>query len=465
MAVLFLAVFGVSGVVTWLTLNAPVDQGAEAQLTREAAILETIYEQHPRDTALRMIRDRERRPRGFNFRLSDQAGRRVGGDLPDQPFPDGFFTFQLEADQSIDGDDVPQQRLQVLTVRLKDGVRLSVALDLEPGRQLKGSFLRSFILTSGAALFIALAVGLSYVSRTLERIEVIGETADAIADGDLTRRAPVRPARSRDDIDHLAIAINRMLDRIETLVLSVRQVSDDVAHDLRTPLAHLKQRVEVALAAPPSVDAYRSALEGASKKIDEVLATFEALLRIGQLEAGANLSAFHVQDVSQAAASVVEAFRPSAEDSERRLVLSAGKPALVLGDRSLLTQLIANLVENALIHTPAGSTVEVRVETLGDGVRLVVEDDGPGVPVELREAIFRRFYRVERSRTTPGSGLGLSLAAAVARAHGGEIRAEDAEPGLRIVVDFPAAIDVKNDNATATASAASPMVFTSDTRR
>ncbi len=257
MAVLFVAVFGVSGVITWLTLNAPVDQGAEASLAREASALESIYDQHPRDVAARMIRDRERRPRGFNFRLADATGRRLAGDLPEQDYPLGFFTLQLDASESIDADDMPQQRLRVLTLVLKDGAHLSVAEDLELGRQLKGSFLRSFILTSGAALFIALAVGLSYVSRTLGRIEVIGDTADAIADGDLTRRAPVRAAPSRDDIDQLAIAINRMLDRIETLVLSVRQVSDDVAHDLRTPLAHLKQRVESALAGPPSVEAYR----------------------------------------------------------------------------------------------------------------------------------------------------------------------------------------------------------------
>lgn len=462
MAVLFVAVFGVSGVITWLTLNAPVDQGAEASLAREASAIESIYEQHPRDVAARMIRDRERRPRGFNFRLADATGRRFAGDLPEQDYPLGYFTLQLDASESIDADDLPQQRLRVLTLILKDGAHLSVAEDLELGRQLKGSFLRSFILTSGAALFIALAVGLSYVSRTLGRIEVIGDTADAIADGDLTRRAPVRAAPSRDDIDQLAIAINRMLDRIETLVLSVRQVSDDVAHDLRTPLAHLKQRVESALAGRPSVEAYRDALEGASDKIDEVLATFEALLRIGQLEAGANLTVFHPVDVSQLAAAVVEAFRPSAEDSDRRLTLASAKPARVLGDRSLITQLVANLVENALIHTPAGSTVEVRVETLGDGVRLIVEDDGPGVPPDLRTAIFRRFYRVERSRTTPGSGLGLSLAAAVARAHGGVIRAEDAEPGLRIVVDFPAAIDIKSGDAASPTAATPPAVFTSD---
>ena len=211
-----------------------------------------------------------------------------------------------------------------------------------------------------------------------------------------------------------------------------------MAHDLRTPLAHLRQRVEVALAGPPDAEAYRAALEGAVEKIDSVLTTFEALLRIGQLEAGANLATFQALDLSEVARQVVEAYRPSAEDADHVLTLHAPRPEWIAGEKSLVTQMLANFVENALIHTPAGSTLEIRVEPLGRAVRLTVEDDGPGVPDADRAQIFRRFYRVERSRTTPGSGLGLSLASAVAHAHGAEIRAEDAGPGLRIVVDFPA---------------------------
>ena len=324
----------------------------------------------------------------------------------------------------------------MLTVRMPDGVRISLGEDLERSRQLQVSFLRTFILTSGAALFIALAVGLSYVTRILRRIELIAATADAVSAGEIGLRAPVRPPERRDDIDHLAIAMNGMLDEIERLLVSVRQVSDDVAHDLRTPLAHLRQRVEVALAGPPDIDAYRQALNGAVEKIDDVLATFEALLRIGQLEAGANLAAFQPVDIAETARAVAEAFRPSAEDAGHELSVVAARPEIVQGERSLITQMIANFVENALIHTPNGTTIELRVERIGPFVRLIVEDDGQGVASAEREQIFRRFYRVDRSRTTPGSGLGLSLAAAVARAHGAEIRAEDASPGLRIVVDF-----------------------------
>jgi signal transduction histidine kinase len=436
MSLLFLAAFGVSGLATWLALTAPVDESAQARLLREVGQATTLYATHKPSDAVRLISEREKRPTGYNFRITDREGRRLAGDLPEQIYTEGFTTLRFQPSPTSDADDVV--RLRVLTAKMADGALLSVGEDLERSRQLQAAFLRTFILTSGAALFIALAVGLSYVTRILRRIEVIAGTADAVSSsGEMGLRAPVRPPERRDDIDQLAMAMNRMLDEIQRLVLSVRQVSDDVAHDLRTPLAHLRQRVEVALAGPPDADAYRAALEGAVEKIDDVLTTFEALLRIGQLEAGANLAVFQPVDVADIARQVVEAYRPSAEDADHALALHAPRSEWIAGEKSLVTQMLANFVENALIHTPAGSTLEIRVEPLGTAVRLTVEDDGPGVSDGERDEIFRRFYRVERSRTTPGSGLGLSLAAAVAHAHGASIRAEDAGPGLRIVVDFP----------------------------
>jgi signal transduction histidine kinase len=185
------------------------------------------------------------------------------------------------------------------------------------------------------------------------------------------------------------------------------------------------------------VQSYQAALEGASDKIDEVLATFEALLSIAQLEAGSRAEALQAVDLADVAATVVEAYRPSAEDEGHQLLIQAPQPVMVRGQRALITQMLANLVANALIHTPRGVTVEVCAERLGDIARVSVADDGPGVPDEARGLIFRRFFRVEQSRTTPGSGLGLSLAAAVASVHGARIVAEDAEPGLKIIVDFP----------------------------
>ena len=444
---LFVAAFGSSGLATWAALSQPVDEGIEVRLQHEVAALQRVYAQNSAGVATRLIQVRERRPAGFEFRLTDAHGRRVAGDLPEgQTYEPGMTTIETPPhamaenfiDDSDEADEDVGQRLRVLTVALPDGAILSLGEDLGRTRQLKALFLRTFILTSGAALLIALAFGLSYVSRILRRIEVIAKTADAVSGEDMGVRVPLRAPERSDDIDQLALSVNRMLDRIAGLLQSIRQVSDDVAHDLRTPLAHLKQRIETALSGPPSVDSYRQALEGASDKIDEVLATFEALLSIAQMEAGTTITAFHLVDLADVAAVVVEAYRPSAEDERHQVVLHAPRPILVQGQRALITQMLANVVANALIHTPGGTTIEIVAEQLGDVARLSVTDDGPGVPDAVRDQIFRRFFRVERSRTTSGSGLGLSLAAAVASVHGARIAAEDAGPGLRIIVDFPA---------------------------
>ena len=443
---MFIAAFTVSGIASWAVLSQPVGVGVESRLEREAATLTRLYGQRPFRDAAQAIKAHERRAAGLRWRLS--VSRRADGDLPlGETYRLGLQTLAMgpprlastvdEAAGDNDEDD-GQDRLRVLTVAWPSGGQLSLGEDVARLPELKRQFLRVFLLTSGAALMIALGLTLTFASRVLGRIEAISSTADAVSGEDMGVRVPVQTGRRGDDIDRLALSVNRMLDRIAGLLNSLRQMSDDVAHDLRTPLTHLKQRVEAALSGPPSVEAYRAALEGASEKIDEVLATFEALLSIARLEAGARLN-FQPVDLSTIAASVVEAFRPSAEDGGRELILAAPHPLLIQGERALVTQMLANLVENALIHTPEGSTVEVRTEALGPVARLAVEDDGPGVPDPERSRIFERFFRVDRSRTTPGSGLGLSLAAAVVAAHGGEIRAEDAAPGLAILVDFPAA--------------------------
>lgn len=444
LVVLFIAAFGVSGFATWLVLSQPVDAGVEARLAREASTLVSLYGSRKLHDAANGIRARERRASGLRWRLSSSG--RAEGNLPEAAtYRLGLQTVALgpppilvaEEEGTDNDDDDAQDRLRVLTVAWPGGAQLSLGEDVARLSELKRQFLRTFLLTSGAALMIALGLTLTFAARVLSRIETIARTADAVSGEDMGVRVPVRSDGRGDDIDRLAESVNRMLDRIAGLLTSLHQVSDDVAHDLRTPLAHLKQRVESALAGPPSVEAYRAALEGASDKIDEVLATFEALLSIARLEGGASL---HMQpvDLAAVAAAVVEAYRPSAEDGGRTLIVSAAHPLLVQGERSLITQMLANLVENALIHTPEGASVEVRAELLGPVARLAVEDDGPGVPDEARGRIFERFFRMDRSRTTPGTGLGLSLAAAVAAAHGAEIRAEDAAPGLAIYVDFPA---------------------------
>jgi len=225
-----------------------------------------------------------------------------------------------------------------------------------------------------------------------------------------------------------------MLDRISALMESLRQVSNDVAHDLRTPLTRLRQKLEARLAGAPD-----PAIESALSDLDAILETFAALLRIAQIEGGARRAAFRPTDLAGLGRTVVEAFAPSAEDATQTLSLQATGPSVVDGDPELLTQMLVNLVENALRHAGDGASICVTVRENGPDVTLVVADDGPGVPDHEREKLFDRFYRLERSRSTPGSGLGLALVAAVAKLHGAEVRLIDAAPGLEARVTFPAA--------------------------
>jgi len=214
----------------------------------------------------------------------------------------------------------------------------------------------------------------------------------------------------------------------------LRQVSNDIAHDLRTPLGRLRQRLEDAREHATTTAEYSSAADAAIGEADLLLETFSALLRIAQIEAGAQKSAFAPVDLSDVARSVGEAYLPSAEDSQHRLELRIEGGVALQGDRQLLAQMISNLVENALSHTPAGSTVSLNVARTAKGPRIEIADNGPGIPAEEREKVFDRFYRLDRSRTTTGSGLGLALVKAIASLHGLSIKLEDRKPGLAVIL-------------------------------
>jgi signal transduction histidine kinase len=217
---------------------------------------------------------------------------------------------------------------------------------------------------------------------------------------------------------------------------SLKQVSNDIAHDMRTPLTRLRQKLEAGLAEPRTHD---PALEGVLSDLDSILDTFAALLRIAQIEGGARRAAFRPCELAALAETVTEAFAPSAEDQHQTLSLVVEAAAVVDGDAELLTQMLVNLVENALRHTGPNAQITVKVARSGGAASLSVADDGPGVPEAERERLFDRFYRLERSRSTPGSGLGLALVAAVARLHGAEVDLAPTQPGLEVRVSFPEA--------------------------
>jgi len=271
-------------------------------------------------------------------------------------------------------------------------------------------------------------------ASVLRRIEAVSQTSRDIIRGDLARRIPLNG--SGDEFDHLAVSLNAMLDRIGVLMEGLRQVSTDIAHDLRTPLTRLRQRLELAQQQPPDAQALSAALGATLTGIDAILQTFGALLRIAQIESGARKASFRTVDLSELLHTVAEIYQPAIEEKSQSLHEDIAAGLAVNGDRELLTQLFANLMENASRHCDAGAHIELSARHAGNAIEVAVADDGRGIPAEMRGKVLQRFVRLDTSRTTPGNGLGLALAHAVATLHDAELKLSDNGPGLRASVRF-----------------------------
>jgi signal transduction histidine kinase len=288
-------------------------------------------------------------------------------------------------------------------------------------------------------MLLAVAGGTLVSWSFLRRTDAMARACRDIMGGDLKLRIPVRG--TKDQLDQLAEAINEMLSRIGQLMDNLAQVSNDIAHDLRTPVTHLRHRLERARAECRTPEDYAAALEAAIAKADEILGLFAALLRIAQIEGGERRAAFTNVNLGDLLEQMRELFDPVAEEAGHSLKLASAPGLVIRGDRQLLTQLFSNLIENAVVHTPSGTRITLSLHNTGDHAVARVSDDGPGVPVEEHEHLFRRLYRREASRTQPGYGLGLSLAAAIADLHGARICIETEGPGMSVDVSFALARD------------------------
>ncbi|MEJ1975689.1 MAG: HAMP domain-containing sensor histidine kinase [Acetobacteraceae bacterium] len=318
---------------------------------------------------------------------------------------------------------------------LPDGDRLLIGRDVEQRRPLR-TLLTSALLWSLLLLVVLGTVGGLVMQRLFRRmIANVSLTAAAIAQGDLGRR--VRVSGLGDEFDRLAEVINDMLDRIARLMDGVRQVSNSIAHDLRTPIARARARLEDAGMHATSTEELHAAIERAVMDLDRVTAVFDALLRIAEIEAGARRSAFAKLDVAPLVTDLAELYTAVAEERGTRLVLTAPAPLPVNGDRELIQQALANLLDNAIKFSPPGGMIHLTAALYGDVVSITVSDQGPGIPEADRGRATERFFRGEAARQTPGSGLGLALVEAVAQLHGGSLHLEDAEPGLRAVLTVP----------------------------
>jgi signal transduction histidine kinase len=312
-----------------------------------------------------------------------------------------------------------------------------VARDTYPQDQVADLMERTFGVGVLATLAAALVTGAIVSRRLRRRMDEIGRTSREIMAGDLSRRIPV--GVDDRDFDGLAVGLNEMLARIEELMDGVREVTDNIAHDMRTPLTRLRQHLEKVRAAGLTLDEFRNAVDIALLETDGLLETFGALLRIAQIEArmpGAGLTPI---DLSALCASMADTYGPVAEAEETELVAAIVPGLSVAGDRQLLMQLLVNLIENALQHNRPGTEIRLLLWTEGRSAALAVTDDGVGIPAGERENVLRRFYRLDAARSSQGSGLGLSLVAAIAKYHGATLELEDNGPGLKVQMRLPLA--------------------------
>jgi signal transduction histidine kinase len=432
---LYVAVFAGSvailGTFLFWAAGAALEHQMKQRIENEMVQLRTSYRSAGLDGLAQTVREREKsRPANpTTYLVLGPGGYRLAGSMAATPSGPGWTDLRLEEPPG----DVSY--LRVLAEKIEGGGLFAVGESTELLDEVGDAILNAFAAAFGAVLVLGIAGGLALSMFFLRRVEAVTRTAEAIIAGDLSRRIPTRG--TNDDFDRLALTLNRMLDRIADLIDSLKQVSSDVAHDLRTPLSRLRQELELAQRNTGSPEQHQAALDSAIGNVDEILATFSALLRIAQIGAGTRRSGFRDVDLSGIFVTVVEAFGPAAEDAGHSMCDEIAPGISIRGDRELLIQLLANLVENAIRHTPPGTTIKLSLKRKGGVVVGCVADTGPGVPVGERERIFRRFYRLERSRSLPGNGLGLSMVAAISELHGIRLEVLDNQPGLRVILNFP----------------------------
>lgn len=381
--------------------------------------------------------------------LADPSGQLIVGNVTDLP-PEvlaepGTYSFNYSKPRPFDDPDAGEAATQrqgyamVRSEKLTSGLILVVGRDVVERRGFTAIVLQWFAVGAGGILLFSLVAGVVTAVRVLRRIDTISSTSEKIMSGSLSERVPV--TKRNDEFDALATNLNLMLDRIEKLMQGMKEVTDNVAHDLKTPLTRLRNKAESALRDGQGEDTRKEALETTIEESDKLIKTFNALLMIARAEAGTPSGVLSEIDLSAVVSDVAELYGPLAEDEGLTLETDIPPGIRINGNRELLGQALVNLIENALkYYEPEdGKAGRINVSLKRDGsrVRIDVADNGPGIAPEDRGRVVERFVRLEKSRTEPGSGLGLSLVAAVARLHKGELRLEDNAPGVRAVVELP----------------------------
>ena len=442
LALIYLCLFSAAlcvllGIMYWTTVGSisrQIDATIDAEITG-------LAEQYRQGGILGLIGAIERRStapiesRGL-YLLAGQNYQRLAGNLsrwPDaQPDPDGWITFPLQFPEES-GIGLNYGRARVFD--LDGDLHLLVGHDIRERVHIATRVLITLAWGFGITLVLSLAGGILTSRGILRRIDGINATSREIMAGDLSRRIPL--SGKGDEFDQLAGNLNAVLSRNETLLASMKQVTDNIAHDLRSPLGRLRSRLEDLLKGPADDARRRDVIERSIAEADDLLKTFSALLSIAQAESGAPRQHFEPIDLAALVWDVAELYEPVAEEKGLKLDVRVDAAATIPGSRHLLFQALTNLIDNALKYAAGGKRLTLALRSDQDRAIVEVADDGPGIPEAARDKVVERFYRLDSSRTTPGSGLGLSLVAAVARLHGGTLELADNRPGLSARLIFP----------------------------
>ena len=443
LAALYLAVFALSvgAILAYVYWNTAllIERQIEAAVRSEMAVLGEQVAHSGAEGLIEAVRRRSTQNPGSVYLLTNFLGRRLAGNLDALPEAavkgEGWIEFSYSV-ETFEG--LEHHRARAYHLRLPNGSVLLVGRDIEERRRFAALIRRTLYFALGFTVLLGLVGGLLMSRNFLHRIDSITAASRSIMAGDLSQRVPV--SGSGDELDQLSVSLNQMLDQIERLMAGMKEISSNVAHDLRTPLTRLRSRVEAALRTGEPA-AQKAALEKTIEEADSLLATFNALLSIARTEAGQVLEALKPVDLRELVTDLAELFAPMAEELGGSLELAANDTVMVKADRQLLAQALSNLLDNALKYgvAPGRNSPEIALSLKhsADEAIIAVADRGPGIPDKDRGRVTERFVRLDRARTLPGSGLGLSLAQAIARLHNGKLLLKDNAPGLLVELVLP----------------------------
>lgn len=371
------------------------------------------------------------------FLLVDKSGKRLAGNVRRAPPFSSWRLLERSQFPTIVDLGSPDDRFYAIWTPVSKGAVLVGANDRAVAETTK-TLLQALIWGLALSIIVPALLGAHLALRAQRKIDALSTTLTAVADGAIARRIPVSGSRS-DDLEHVAIQINQTLDQLQRLIQNVNQTSSDIAHDLKHPIGRLRQKLDAAIANTHSVCELKNVMSGALKEIDVIIETFQALLRITQIEAGMGRNRFVPLDMKDLLSDIVDVYGAVIEEEGHRFdaAIDIADHAMIKGDRGLLMQLFANLIENAIRHCPPETLISLSLSVDDDWVFVRLCDTGPGIPEAERQRVFQRLYRLEKSRSRSGSGLGLSLVAATVQLHDAKIELGDNRPGLIATIRFP----------------------------